>query len=36
MVENSKVNAKLSDLQMNKLKIAVKDKTGTTLSCSKL
>ena len=31
MVEYSKVNVKLSDNQLKKLKIAVKDKTGTTL-----
>ena len=31
MVEYSKVNVKLSDAQLNKLKNAVKDKTGTTL-----
>ena len=31
MVEYSKVNVKLSDTQLNKLKSAVKDKTGTTL-----
>ena len=31
MVECSKVNVKLSDTQLKKLKTAVKDKTGTTL-----
>ena len=31
MVEYNKVNAKLSDSQLNKLKSAVKDQTGTTL-----
>ena len=31
MVEYSKVNAKLSDTQLKKLKTSVKDKTGTTL-----
>ena len=31
MVECSKVNGKLSDTQLKKLKTAVKDKTGTTL-----
>ena len=31
MVEYSKVNVKLSDIQLKKLKAAVKDKTGTTL-----
>ena len=31
MVEYSKVNVKLSDGQLKKLKTAVKDKTGTTL-----
>ena len=30
MVEYSKVNVKLSDTQLKKLKTAVKDKTGTT------
>ena len=30
MVEYSKVNVKLSDRQMKKLKTAVKNKTGTT------
>ena len=34
MVEYSKVNVKLSDSQLNKLKNAVKDKTGTTLRMS--
>ena len=31
MVEYSKVNVKLSNTQLNKLKNAVKNKTGTTL-----
>ena len=31
MVEYSKVNVKLSDVQLKKLKTALKDKTGTTL-----
>ena len=31
MVEYSKVNVKLSDTQLQKLKTAVKDKTATTL-----
>ena len=31
MVEYSKVNVKLTDRQLKQLKIAVKDKTGTTL-----
>ena len=31
MVEYNKVNVKLSDTQLKKLKNAVKDKTGTTL-----
>ena len=31
MVEYSKVNVKLSDAQLKKLKTAVKNKTGTTL-----
>ena len=31
MVEYSKINVKLSDTQLKKLKTAVKDKTGTTL-----
>ena len=31
MVEYSKVNVKLSDTQLKKLKTAVKDKTGATL-----
>ena len=31
MVEYSKVNVKLSDTQLKKLKTAVKDKTGTNL-----
>ena len=34
MVEYSKVNAKLSDTQLKKLKTSVKDKTGTTLRMS--
>ena len=34
MVEQSKVNIKLSDTQLKKLKTAVKDKTGTTLRMS--
>ena len=34
MVEYSKVNVKLSDTQLEKLKTAVKDKTGTTLRIS--
>ena len=34
MVEYSKVNVKLSDGQLKKLKTAVKDKTGTTLRMS--
>ena len=34
MVEYSKVNVKLTDTQLKKLKIAVKDKTGTTLRIS--
>ena len=34
MVEYSKVNAKLSDTQLKKLKNAVKNKTGTTLRMS--
>ena len=34
MVECSKVNAKLSDTQLKKLKNAVKNKTGTTLRMS--
>ena len=34
MVEYSKVNLKLSDTQLKKLKTAVKDKTGTTLRMS--
>ena len=34
MVEYSKVNVKLSDTQLTKLKTAVKDKTGTTLRMS--
>ena len=34
MVEYSKVNVKLSDTQLKKIKTAVKDKTGTTLRIS--
>ena len=34
MVEYSKVNVKLSDTHLKKLKTAVKDKTGTTLRMS--
>ena len=34
MVECSKVNVKLSDTQLKKLKTAVKNKTGTTLRIS--
>ena len=34
MVEYSKVNVKLSDNQLKKLKTAVKNKTGTTLRMS--
>ena len=34
MVEYSKVNVKLSDTNLKKLKIAVKNKTGTTLRMS--
>ena len=34
MVEYGKVNVKLSDVQLNKLKNYVKDKTGTTLRMS--
>ena len=34
MVESSKLNAKLTDTQLNKLKTAVKYKTGTTLRMS--
>ena len=34
MVKYSKVNVKLSDTQLKKLKTAVKDKTGTTLRIS--
>ena len=34
MVEYSKVNVKLSDTQLKKLKTAVKDKTATTLRIS--
>ena len=34
MVEYSKVNVKLSDTQLKKLKTAVTNKTGTTLRMS--
>ena len=34
MIEYSKVNVKLSDTQLKKLKTAVKNKTGTTLRMS--
>ena len=34
MVEYSKVNVKVSDAQLKKLKTAVKDKTGITLRMS--
>ena len=34
MIEYSKVNVKLSDTQLKKLKTAVKDQTGTTLRMS--
>ena len=34
MVEYSKVNVKLTDMQLKKLKTAVKNKTGTTLRMS--
>ena len=34
MVKYSKVNVKLSDTQLKKIKTAVKDKTGTTLRMS--
>ena len=34
MFEYSKVNVKLSDAQLKKVKTAVKDKTGTTLRLS--
>ena len=34
MVEYSNVNVKLSDTRLKKLKTAVKDKTGTTLTIS--
>ena len=34
MVEYSNVNVKLSDMQLKKIKTAVKDKTGTTLRMS--
>ena len=30
MVEYGKVNVKLSDVQLQKIKTAIKDKTGTT------
>ena len=31
MIEYNKINVKLSDTQLKKIKSAVKDKTGTTL-----
>ena len=34
MVEYNKVNGKLSDTQLKKIKTAVKNKTGTTLRTS--
>ena len=34
MVEDSKVNVKLSDTQLKKLNTAVRDKTGTTFRIS--
>ena len=34
MIEYNKVNVKLSDIQLKKLKNAVKNKTGTTLRIS--
>ena len=34
MVEYSRINVKLSDTQLKKLKTAVKNKTGTTLRMS--
>ena len=34
MVEYSKINVKLSDAQLKKLKIAAKDNTGATLRMS--
>ena len=34
MVEYSKLNVKLSDTQLKKLKTAVKNKTGTTVRMS--
>ena len=34
MVEYSKVNVKLADMQLEKLKTAVKNKTGMTLRMS--
>ena len=34
MVEYNRVNAKLTDTQLKKLKTAVKDKTGTALRMS--
>ena len=34
MVEDSKVNVKLSDTQLEKLNTAVRDKTGTTFRIS--
>ena len=36
MVEYSKVNVKLSDTQLKKLKTAVKNKTGTTMNLKML
>ena len=36
MVQYSKVNVKLSDAQLNRLKNTVKNKTGTTLKMSLL
>ena len=35
MVEYNKLNVKLSDLQLNKLKSAVKNQTGVTLRISR-
>ena len=34
MIEYNKINVKLSDTQLKKIKSAVKDKTGTTLRMS--
>ena len=34
MVEYNKLNVKLSDIQLKKIKTAVKNKTGTTLRTS--